>query len=176
MQRVLVVGAPGSGKSTLARALGERTGLPVIHLDRMFWRPGWRRQDPASWHALVAEAVARDIWIIEGNYRTAQELALPRADTVLWTDVAPWRCCFRVLWRHVRSGGRNRPDMADGCPDRIDQDLLRTIWNYNSIDRQNLVRRLGQYGCHLRPVILRTDRDKAAFLAGLPARTAVQPQ
>lgn len=175
MRRVLVVGGPGSGKSTLAGALGERTGLPVVHLDRLFWRPGWQRPDLSTWRAKVAEAVAGDAWIIEGNYRTAQEIGLPRADTVIWTDVAPWRCFGRVIWRRMRSGGRSRADMAEGCPERIDKDLLHNIWNYNSIDRQNLMDRLDRYGGHLRPVILRTDRDIATFLAGLPAGNAVQP-
>ncbi len=44
MQRVLVIGISGAGKTTLSQALAERTGLPLIHLDREFWQPaGWRR-------------------------------------------------------------------------------------------------------------------------------------
>jgi adenylate kinase family enzyme len=41
MQRVMIVGQPGSGKSTLARKLGQRTGLPVIHIDTIHRQPGW---------------------------------------------------------------------------------------------------------------------------------------
>ena len=37
-RRILVVGSGGAGKSTFARQLGELTGLPVVHLDRHFWR------------------------------------------------------------------------------------------------------------------------------------------
>lgn len=44
MRRVMIVGHPGSGKSTLARAMGERTGLPVVHIDQIHWRPGWVAQ------------------------------------------------------------------------------------------------------------------------------------
>jgi adenylate kinase family enzyme len=40
MERVIIIGCGGSGKSTLARQLGERTGLPVVHLDKLFWNPG----------------------------------------------------------------------------------------------------------------------------------------
>jgi len=32
VKRVAVVGSGGAGKSTLARELGQRTGIPVIHL------------------------------------------------------------------------------------------------------------------------------------------------
>jgi len=41
MERVMIIGCAGAGKSTLARKLGAITGLPVIHLDREHWRPGW---------------------------------------------------------------------------------------------------------------------------------------
>ena len=34
--KVLIVGCGGAGKSTLARAMGERFGLPIVHLDRLW--------------------------------------------------------------------------------------------------------------------------------------------
>ena len=46
MERIVIIGCGGSGKSTLARQLGEMTGLPVIHLDKLFWRPGWVHISP----------------------------------------------------------------------------------------------------------------------------------
>jgi hypothetical protein len=51
MKRVVILGRGASGKSTLARRLGEITGLPVIELDKLFWRPG-----------LVA--TPRDQWVV----------------------------------------------------------------------------------------------------------------
>ncbi len=41
MKRLAIVGCAGAGKSTLARLLGQILGLPVFHLDALFWRPGW---------------------------------------------------------------------------------------------------------------------------------------
>ena len=40
MERVMIIGCGGAGKSTLARKLGEKTGLPVVHLDQIWWAPG----------------------------------------------------------------------------------------------------------------------------------------
>ena len=40
MQRIAVVGSGGAGKSTFGRELGRLLGLPVIHLDHHYWRPG----------------------------------------------------------------------------------------------------------------------------------------
>ncbi len=41
MKRVMVIGGPGSGKSTLARRLHAISGLPLFHLDQLYWRAGW---------------------------------------------------------------------------------------------------------------------------------------
>ena len=41
MRRIAIIGAGGAGKSTLARQLGEVLGIEVIHLDALFWKPGW---------------------------------------------------------------------------------------------------------------------------------------
>ena len=41
MERVAIVGPGGAGKFTFVRSLGEQTRLPVFHLDRFFWKPGW---------------------------------------------------------------------------------------------------------------------------------------
>jgi adenylate kinase family enzyme len=68
MRRVLILGGSGAGKSTLARILGERTGLPVIHLDQHYWRRGWVMPTPEAWKAQVAELVTRPAWVMDGNF------------------------------------------------------------------------------------------------------------
>ena len=67
MQRIMIIGGPGSGKSTLARSLGQKLGLPVVHLDPMFWAPGWVQRDSTQTQVLIAAAAARDAWIFAGN-------------------------------------------------------------------------------------------------------------
>jgi adenylate kinase family enzyme len=88
MRRVLVIGISGAGKTTFARALAGKTGLPLIHLDAAFWRPGWTVTPRPEWRARVAGLVADERWIIEGNYAAVSTCACP-ADTVLWFDYPP---------------------------------------------------------------------------------------
>lgn len=84
MQRIVILGNGGSGKSTLARLLGERLDLPVVHLDKLFWEPGWAEPDAQQFRERVREAVAGDAWVCEGNYaRRTFDLRLPRADLVI---------------------------------------------------------------------------------------------
>jgi adenylate kinase family enzyme len=114
VRRVLIIGSSGAGKSTLGRALADRLGLPLVSLDRLHWRPGWREPEAAEWRRLVAEATAGERWIIEGNYTGTIPERLRRADTVLWLDYPRHVCIRRVLQRVARWHGRVRPDMAPG--------------------------------------------------------------
>lgn len=86
MHRVLVIGISGAGKSTFSRALANATGLPLIHLDKEFWQPGWVQTPRLNWRAKVTELAAGERWIMDGNYDSSLDLRLPRADTALWFD------------------------------------------------------------------------------------------
>ena len=135
MQRVLVLGPPGSGKSTLARKLGERHGLPVFHLDRAYWRTGWVAADRDAFHTEVARIAALPAWIIDGNYTDTIAPRIAAADTVIYLDVSAWRCMARILGRIRKSYGRERPDAAEGCPERFDLAFLRFAWAWNRTRR-----------------------------------------
>ena len=78
-QRVLVDGMMGSGKSTFARALAARTGLPLIHLDVHYWKPGWVRPSDDEWRYRQRALLAGEAWIIDGNYNETLALRLERA-------------------------------------------------------------------------------------------------
>ena len=82
MQRVLVIGAGGAGKSTFAARLSRKYGLPLIHLDALYWQPGWVEPGKAEWLERVAQVVAQDRWVMDGNYGGSLDLRLPRADTI----------------------------------------------------------------------------------------------
>ena len=68
LRRILVLGGCGSGKSTFARRLGDLTGLPVVHLDREYFSPGWVEPERESWVRRLSEIAARERWIIDGNH------------------------------------------------------------------------------------------------------------
>lgn len=172
MQRIVILGCSGGGKSTLARRLGERLGLPTIHLDVMFWRPGWVESERPEFAARVAAEAAKDRWVMEGNYSITFASRLPRADLVVVIEQPRRVCMRRVLWRSLSQWGRSRPDMAPGCPERFDMVFLRYVWNYQR-DSAPKVDRLLETASLSAPVVrLRSDAEIAAFLEGLPAPVA----
>lgn len=146
MQRVLVIGSGGAGKSTFAKRLGECTGLPVIHLDALFWQPGWVETDRGEWAARVDELLRLDRWIMDGNYSGTLDRRLLAADTVIFLDLPRALCLWRVVVRRIRFRGRSRPDMRENCPERLSWEFLRWIWTYPHARRPRILERLNGIG------------------------------
>jgi hypothetical protein len=123
-RRVLVIGMAGSGKSTFARALSAKTGLPVIHLDVHYWRPGWVKPSEEAWRETQRSLLSGDAWIMHGNDLQGLELRLERADTVVFLDTPWWTCACRAFMR-----GLLKPvgEMPEGCEDSLSR-RLRDEW------------------------------------------------
>lgn len=102
-RRISIRGTSGSGKSTLARQLSERLNLPHTELDGIFHMPNWESRPTEDFRRIVSEAVARDVWVIDGNYSKVYDLILDRADTVIWLEfplpVVLWRLTRRTFRR-----------------------------------------------------------------------------
>ena len=101
MKRVLILGPGASGKSTFAVRLGEVTGLPVIELDKIFWRPGIVATPRDEWAKVQEELVKKERWIIDGDLGPydAAEVRLRAADTIIFLDFSLVRCAWRALLR-----------------------------------------------------------------------------
>ena len=169
MRRIVILGNAGSGKSTLARRLGERLDLPVVHLDALFWQPGWKPAEEAAFRARASAAISGDRWVCEGNYaRLTFDLRLPRADLAIWLDASRIVCMARVALRAAL--GRPRPDMAAGCEERLDGNFLsflRFVWNFDRQTRPRIEAARQAQG-PLTPVLhLRGRRQVSTFLASL---------
>ncbi|MCU0948122.1 MAG: topology modulation protein [Porphyrobacter sp.] len=132
MLRVLIIGPCGSGKSTLARELAPLLGLPLIHMDQMGWQAGWIETDKAELDARLAQAVAGERWLIEGNYGSTLAPRLERADTVIYLDFPVLLCLWRLIGRVARLRGQSRPDMPEGCPERFDAAFFWYVMRWNS--------------------------------------------
>ena len=131
-RRVAILGGAGAGKSTLARVLGDRLGLPVVHLDRLRFGPGWAEVDPALFRQRIAEAAQGDAWVVDGTYGEARELMLPRAEVVLWLDQPALRRVWRSWRKVVRHRGRPRADRPDGCEEAFGWMYARTIFSFGA--------------------------------------------
>ena len=163
MERMIIIGCGGAGKSTLARQLGEKLGLPVVHLDKLFWRPGWVQVTQEEFDALHRAETEKEKWIIDGNFNRTIAERLARCDTVIYLDFSRFACLTGVLKRVLTTYGTVRPDMGEGCPERIDFEFLKWVWNFNKNKRQRYYKLL-QEADHAAVYILKNRRQVARFL------------
>jgi adenylate kinase family enzyme len=167
MKKVLVIGSGGSGKTTFSKQLAARTGLPLIHLDQLFWRPGWDPTPDAEWDLVIAELSARDAWIMDGNYGRTIALRMSAADTVIFLDLPRRLCTWRIVKRQIRYAGRSRPDSAPGCPERLTWEFVCWVWTYPSRRRPEMIERLDAVRSTKNVLILKSQREVDDFLASL---------
>lgn len=130
-QRIILIGCGGSGKSTLARTLGEKTGLPVVHLDQLYWRSGWQHVSREEFDSLLLTELHKPEWIMDGNFDRTIPQRLERCDAVIYLDLPRLICLLSVIRRVLSNLGRTRPDMGAGCPERFDLSFLKWVWNFN---------------------------------------------
>jgi adenylate kinase family enzyme len=171
MQRIVILGNSGSGKSTLARQLGQRLNVPVVHLDTLFWEPGWVEPDAEVFRARVRAAMTPDTWVCEGNYaRRTFDLRLPRADLIIWLDTPRVTCFKRVVLRSALN--RPRADLPVGCTEKLDRaflSFLNYVWNFERSTRPGIEAMRLAVGPRIPVVHLRGARQIAGFLDNLPA-------
>ena len=170
MERVVILGPVGSGKSRLAAKLAERTKLPVIHLDLLFWRPGWTPAPQEEARQALREALAAERWILDGNFLPEEsegwDERFERADTVVFLDVARRTCLRRVVGRALRDRGARRPDLPEGCEEGLGLDVIRWIWSYSRQERPRVLSLLDRVEGRAAVHRLRSARDVERFLRG----------
>ena len=172
MRRVSIIGSGGAGKSTLARQLGEITGLPVIHLDRLYWKAGWTETPKDIWKEKVESLVKGDEWIIDGNFGGTMEVRLSASDTVIFLDFPRLLCTYRAVKRAITFRNKTRPDMGPGCNEKFDLEFLRWVWQFPGITVPSIEERLSRMGRGVKLIRLRSPNEAQRFLSDIRSRFA----
>jgi adenylate kinase family enzyme len=144
--------------------LAQCTGLPLIHLDAFYWRDGWIEPNKQDWISTVDQLLAGEAWIMDGNFGGTLERRLAACDGVIFLDVSPWICLWRVLRRRIQHHGRARPEMPAGCHERLSWEFLWWILSYPAKRRPAILRRLAELRGERSVFILRGARAIESFL------------
>ena len=119
---------------------------------------------------MVDAFTERDQWIIDGNYSRTMEQRLERADLIIFLDMPRWLCMYRVLKRRVMYHKKTRPDMNEECPEKIDFEFMKWIWNYRKRGRRNTLIRIGKVKGHKEVLIVKNRNQAAKMLRTLETR------
>ena len=162
MKKVIVIGCPGSGKSTFSKALHQKSGLPLVHLDRLYWNADKTTVEKAAFLQRLAAALQGDVWIIDGNYASTMEQRMQACDTVIFLDY-PVEVCLDGLQARR---GTLRSDMPWAQPDTYDEEFEAFVKNYATDSRPQVVELLQRYADKC-VVVFQSRAEADAFLAAL---------
>ncbi|MCR5836432.1 MAG: adenylate kinase [Lachnospiraceae bacterium] len=136
MKRIIVIGCPGSGKSTFSKALHKTTGIPLYHLDMMYWNKDRTKVQRELFLRKLNEVLDQDCWIIDGNYESTMDMRIEKCDAVFFLDYPIELCIEGIMSRR----GKERSDMPwVEKPDEIDEGFLEWVKNYNVESRPKVL-------------------------------------
>ena len=171
MKKIAVIGSGGSGKSTLSRKLGEKLSIEVFHLDAILWKPDWEAVAKDQQKIIQYQLIAKDRWIIDGNYNGTIDIRLQAADCIIFMDIPRSICLYRVMMRIFRN--QPRPDMATGCEERFDFNFLKWVWNYPNDKKPAIMKKLGQLQGKKEIIILKSPKEAQLFLENIKSESTV---
>ncbi len=174
MKRVLVIGSGGAGKSTFSRRLSELTGIEVIHLDKLHWRVGWIEPPKDEWRNTVEDNLKKESWIMDGNFGGTIDLRLAACDTAILLDLPRTICLYRVLKRRLKYRGTNRPDMSEGCHEKIDYKFLKWIWDYPKKNYPRVEEKLLRFENEKTIVRLKSQREVEDFFVNYSRKNVLK--
>ena len=127
--RIAIIGYSGSGKSTLAGLYGKAHGLPVLHMDTAHWLPGWKERPKEERAAIVRRFLdENESWVIDGNYSGVfYDERMEKADRIIFMNFNRFTCLCRAWKRKVQYTGKTRPDMTEGCNEKLDREFAMWI-------------------------------------------------
>ena len=127
--KIAIIGYSGSGKSMLARKLSEQYGIPVLHFDRVQFRPNWEIRPQASKEVMTRVFLdLHEDWVIDGNYsKLSFERRMAEADVIIQLRFNRLASLWRVTRRYLTYKEGNRPDMAEGCKEKLDWEFVTWV-------------------------------------------------
>ena len=160
MKKIIVIGCPGSGKSCFSRALHDATGIPLYHLDMMFWNADKTTVEKSVFLERLLNVINTEEWIIDGNYSSTMEIRIAACDTVFFLDIPTNICLDGVRERR----GKERTDMPwiETCED---SEFTEYIKGFGAHSKPKIIELLDKY--REKSITVFKSREEAdAYLKG----------
>jgi len=164
INKIMVVGCCGAGKSTLSFKLAEHFDLPLFHLDQLNWKANWELAELGEYSKKHQEVIGKPKWIIDGNYRSTMQERLEKADMVICLDLPRWQSVWGILKRWIQHRGTTRPDMTEGCHERLDWEFIKYVWSFLRDQRPQLLETLSKFQPQAKLHFIRSRKEANQLL------------
>lgn len=156
--KILIIGCAGSGKTTLAKKISKCTEIPIIHMDKFYWKDNWEKVTDIEWEAKVSSLCQVESWVMDGNYTSTLSMRMKYATTVIYLDMPRWKCLLRVFTRRFKFiHNQTRQDLPENCHERVNLKFYKWVWNYPKRSRQITLDMLSNFNGLA--IILKTRRE-----------------
>lgn len=165
MQRILIIGNAGAGKSTFAKQLSQKLQLPLVHLDKLFWRGDWEHLTREEFDTLLQAELEKPQWIIDGNFNRTIPHRLQYCDTVFFFDLPTLTCLQGITGRVLSNYGKTREDMGGNCREYLDRQkisLYRHVLTFNRQHRKDYYALLAQSNANV--IVFKSRRQAEDYL------------
>lgn len=167
--KISILGYSGAGKSTLAKRLGRLFDIPVLHLDTVQFMEDWKEREKEEKLKIVEYFLNENSsWVIDGTYSGLHfKRRLEESDIIVMLLFNRFVCFKRVIMRYRKFKGHSRPDMADGCCEKLDGEFARwVLFDGRTAKRREKFERVkAEYP--QKTVIIKNQRGLKAFLEKL---------
>lgn len=161
-KRIIIIGCPGSGKSTLSLILSTKLNLPVIHLDKLLWKPNWVQSSPREFDSKLLAELHKDKWIMDGIYRRTLDLRIKYANLVIFLDFDTEICINSYIERVNNNLGIVRLDMTEGCIETYDEEFVIYIRDFNKTQRTDIYKTLNKSS--IEKIIFKNRNEVGKFI------------
>lgn len=160
-RKIIVLGCPGSGKSTFSKRLCAVTGLPLIHLDNIWWKSDRSHISREEFDKKLNEIIQEDAWIIDGDYKRTYEMRWKACDTMIFLDYSLEECMDGIVQRI----GQERTDIP-WIEQKLDKELMKTVQHY-AINNRPIIYSLAEKYSNKQNLIFYSRAEANAWLRTL---------
>ena len=179
LRRIVVIGTSGSGKTTLAHRLAATLGSPLTPMDAVFHQPDWTPLPVEEFRRRMTDLVARDAWVIDGNYSVVRDVVFEAADVIVWLDLPKWLAMARITRRTVGRGltgqemwNGNSEDWRNAFKRGPEENMIVWTWStHGDRHRRYAAMQAGEWS-HKHWIRLRTRRDVESFARSVERSSA----
>ena len=166
-KRILIIGSSGAGKSTFSIQLSKIINIPIIHLDKEYWKSGWVKPEKDEWNNKINDLLNKEEWIMDGNFKSTLDIRLSKADTCIFLDYNRLICLFRIFKRGLFGYKNKRIDMAEGCVEKLPEiSFIKFVWDYPKKSRPQIIEKMEKHK-NVNKIILKNDKEADFFMKRL---------